>query len=65
MKIEIPDSYDPEWQCEQLRVISSQLENLDREIEQMDMPFVSKISVRNFLDMISERIEALRDYSGH
>ncbi|EPO8146604.1 hypothetical protein ACUF65_001763 [Morganella morganii] len=65
MKIEIPDSYDPEWQREQLRIISGQLENLDREVGQMDMPFGSKVSVRNFLDMISERIEALRDYSGH
>ncbi|EMB8446593.1 hypothetical protein VAH11_002406 [Morganella morganii] len=65
MKIEIPDSYDPEWQREQLRIISGQLGNLDREVGQMDMPFGSKVSVRNFLDMISERIEALRDYSGH
>lgn len=65
MKIEIPDSYDPEWQREQLRIISWQLENLDREVGQMDMPFGSKVSVRNFLDMISERIEALRDCSGH
>lgn len=65
MKIEIPDSYDPEWQCEQLRIISGQLENLDREIGQVDMPFGSKVSVRNFLNMISERIQALRDYSGY
>ena len=65
VKIEIPDSYDPEWQRKQLRIISGQLENLDREIRKMDMPFGSKVSVRNFLDMISKRIEALRDYSGH
>ncbi|MGJ7112341.1 hypothetical protein ABM012_00225 [Morganella morganii] len=65
MKIEIPDSYDPDWQCEQLRIISNQLEKLDRDVGQMDMPFESKVTVRNCLEPIHERIEALRDYSGH
>lgn len=56
-EIEIPESNDPEWQIEQLRVIASRLD----EIKDMG---VSDEAYEQIL-VIEARVEALREYSGY
>lgn len=56
-EIEIPESNDPEWQIEQLRVIASRLD----EIKEMR---VSDEAYEQIL-VIEARVEALREYSGY
>ena len=49
MDIQIPDSYDPDWQSKMLRKLSRLLDNLDDDA----------------LAEAKEIVEALREYSGH
>ena len=56
-EIEIPESNEPEWQIEQLRVIASRLDEL-REME------VSEEAYEQIL-VIEAHVEALREYSGY
>lgn len=56
-EIEIPESNDPEWQIEQLRIIYRHIENLK------DMG-VDEVAYDELL-IIEAHLEALREYSGY
>lgn len=56
-EIEIPESYDAEWQIEQLRIISNHIENLK------DMG-VDEVAYEELL-IVESHVEALREYSGY
>jgi hypothetical protein len=56
-EIEIPEFNDPDWQIEQLRLISKHIENLK------DMS-VDEVAFDELL-AIEAHVEALREYSGY
>ena len=55
MEIEIPDSFDPEWQSAMLRQLAGNTEALK---ERVDEP-------KELLIDCEEIVEALREYSGY
>ena len=57
MDIEIPDSFDDEWQCEMLRNLLVKLNELD------DGGYVVSDGY-SLLDDAMKIVEALREYSG-
>lgn len=57
MNIEIPDSFDAEWQCEMLRNLLVKLNELD------DGDYVVSDGY-SLLDDAMKIVEALREYSG-
>ncbi|MDU3074929.1 MAG: hypothetical protein E7B29_01150 [Mixta calida] len=56
-EIEIPESNDPDWQVEQLRIICRSIENL----KEMN---IDEVAYEELLVM-EAHIEALREYSGY
>lgn len=58
MDIEIPDSFDDEWQCEMLRNLLVKLNELD------DGGYVVSDGY-SLLDDAMKIVEALREYSGY
>lgn len=58
MDIEVPDSFDAEWQCEMLRNLLVKLNELD------DGGYVVSDGY-SLLDDAMKIVEALREYSGY
>lgn len=56
-EIKIPEANDPEWQIEQLRVISSRLDGI-KEMGVSDEAYERILA-------IEAHVEALREYSGY
>lgn len=56
-EIEIPESNEPEWQIEQLRIISQHVEIL----KEMG---IDEVAYEELL-VIEAHVEALREYSGY
>ncbi|WP_170870415.1 hypothetical protein [Pantoea sp. 1.19] len=55
--IEIPESFDPDWVAEQLRVLAEKLEVVNYQVP----PDEDTSSIEQAIRIV----EALRDYAGH
>lgn len=55
MEIEIPDSFDPEWQSAMLRQLAGNIESLKEREDDPDELLID----------CEEIVEALREYSGY